>query len=276
MVACLVQQLFRQKIGIELDQAMIDALIFPLLRSHLHINSRNLMVDIRLMKPNAITIKGSVFEVADESLDYWRHCDAGPAGEDYPQWFINPLSVSNILGMYSGVDYDLDSTRSASHSSHVPVWWQEDTEFDVTFAPNRATRVMRINHKDGEPIRIGNERMFHLDPITWNVVDILNRLREIDNPEIRMDGIIVLNEISDHDKRLDALERLDYLGYARDARDDIDATYESKLRQTMNEMRQENIEYVNKFLEDAVVNEEVIYWNELQQWSGESLILSKS
>jgi hypothetical protein len=272
MGTCLVQQLFRQKIGRELDQEVIDALIFPLLRSHLHINSRNLMVDIRLMKPNAITIKGSIFEVADESLDYWRHCDAGLAGEDYPQWFINPLSVSNISGMYSGADYDLDSTRSASHSAHVP-GWQDDTDFDVTFAPNRATRVMRINHKDGEPIRIGNERMFHLDPITWNIVDILNRLRGIDNPEVRMDGIIVLNKISDHDKRLDALERLDYLGYARDV---TDVTYASKLRQTMNEMMQENIEYVNKFLEDAVVNEEVIYWNELQQWSGESLILSKS
>ena len=47
MVACLVQQLFRQKIGKELDLSVVDEVLFPLLRSRKHL-SKELLQDIKL------------------------------------------------------------------------------------------------------------------------------------------------------------------------------------------------------------------------------------
>ena len=47
MVACIVQQLFRQKIGKELDQDLIDEVLFPMLRSRKH-GPKELLLDIKL------------------------------------------------------------------------------------------------------------------------------------------------------------------------------------------------------------------------------------
>jgi hypothetical protein len=46
-MACLVQQLFRQKIGQELDSNLIDDVLFPLLRSRKQL-ARDLLLDIKL------------------------------------------------------------------------------------------------------------------------------------------------------------------------------------------------------------------------------------
>jgi hypothetical protein len=46
-MACLVQQLFRQKIGAELDSNLIDDVLFPLLRSRKQL-ARDLLLDIKL------------------------------------------------------------------------------------------------------------------------------------------------------------------------------------------------------------------------------------
>jgi hypothetical protein len=48
-MACLVQQLFRQKIGKETDQGLIDEVLFPLLRSRKH-GPRALLLDIKLTR----------------------------------------------------------------------------------------------------------------------------------------------------------------------------------------------------------------------------------
>ncbi len=47
MCSCLIQQLFRQKIGMELDQGIVDDVLFPLLRSRKH-GPRELLLDIKL------------------------------------------------------------------------------------------------------------------------------------------------------------------------------------------------------------------------------------
>ena len=47
MASCLVQQLFRQKIGVELDQGIVDEVLFPFLRSRKH-PSKELLLDIKL------------------------------------------------------------------------------------------------------------------------------------------------------------------------------------------------------------------------------------
>jgi len=47
MASCLVQQLFRMKIGKYLDQSIVDDVLFPLLRSRKH-GPRELLLDIKL------------------------------------------------------------------------------------------------------------------------------------------------------------------------------------------------------------------------------------
>jgi hypothetical protein len=47
MSPCLVQQLFRQKIGVELDQGIVDEIFFPMLRLRKH-PSKELLQDIKL------------------------------------------------------------------------------------------------------------------------------------------------------------------------------------------------------------------------------------
>jgi hypothetical protein len=51
MRPCLVQQLFRQKIGLELDQGIVDELLFPLLRLRKH-PSKELLLDIKMTLRN--------------------------------------------------------------------------------------------------------------------------------------------------------------------------------------------------------------------------------
>jgi hypothetical protein len=53
MVACLVQQLFRQKVGIELDQGIVDEVLFPILRSRKDL-PRELLQDIKLVTDTLI------------------------------------------------------------------------------------------------------------------------------------------------------------------------------------------------------------------------------
>jgi hypothetical protein len=47
MTTCLVSQLFRQKIGLELDQSLFDEVLFPLLRKEKHL-PRELLLDIKM------------------------------------------------------------------------------------------------------------------------------------------------------------------------------------------------------------------------------------
>ena len=51
MVACLVQQLFRQKIGKELDQHLVDDVLFPMLRLKKH-GPKELLLDIKMTLRN--------------------------------------------------------------------------------------------------------------------------------------------------------------------------------------------------------------------------------
>ena len=53
MVVCLVQQLFRQKIGLELDQGIVDEVLFPLLRPKKH-GPKELLQDIKLVTDTLI------------------------------------------------------------------------------------------------------------------------------------------------------------------------------------------------------------------------------
>jgi hypothetical protein len=47
MPSCLIQQLYRQKVGIELDHHLVDEILFPMLRSRRH-PSKELLQDIKM------------------------------------------------------------------------------------------------------------------------------------------------------------------------------------------------------------------------------------
>ena len=49
MGSCLIQQLFRQKVGQELDQFIVDEVLFPLLRQRKH-GPRDLLLDIKMTR----------------------------------------------------------------------------------------------------------------------------------------------------------------------------------------------------------------------------------
>jgi len=51
MSPCLVQQLFRQKVGLELDQGIVDEVLFPLLRLKKH-GPKELLLDIKMTLRN--------------------------------------------------------------------------------------------------------------------------------------------------------------------------------------------------------------------------------
>ena len=53
MASCLVQQLFRQKIGVELDQGIVDEVLFHMLRLRKH-PSKELLQDIKLVTDTLI------------------------------------------------------------------------------------------------------------------------------------------------------------------------------------------------------------------------------
>ena len=104
MSPCLVQQLFRQKIGKELDQGLVDEVLFPLLRSRKDL-PRELLQDIKLTTDILV---GHMNAGLDPPVDfniptftpipkYWTH----EVGASYKSWI--PGS-SNPNGVGPGSD----------------------------------------------------------------------------------------------------------------------------------------------------------------------------
>ena len=75
MSPCLVQQLFRQKIGVELDQGLIDEVLFPMLRLRKHL-PKDLLQDIKLATDTLIiTRQAGHFSVPTFTPipEYWTY-----------------------------------------------------------------------------------------------------------------------------------------------------------------------------------------------------------
>ncbi len=67
MASCLVQQLFRQKVGLELDPVIIEEVMFPLLRPRKHA-PKELLLDIRVV---GIMIAGKSLQRDRARPIYW-------------------------------------------------------------------------------------------------------------------------------------------------------------------------------------------------------------
>jgi hypothetical protein len=93
MVACLVQQLFRQKIGVELDQGIVEEVLFPLLRPRKH-GPKELLQDIKLATDTLIITDYARREARHFSVttftpipEYWTYSPPWhpvPSVEAYP------------------------------------------------------------------------------------------------------------------------------------------------------------------------------------------------
>ena len=91
MCLCLVQQLFRQKIGKELDPDLMDEVLFPMLRSRKH-PSKELLQDIKLTSDTLIITDYARREARHFRVptftpipNYWSYSP--------PPWYVGP-SVS--------------------------------------------------------------------------------------------------------------------------------------------------------------------------------------
>jgi len=98
MSPCLVQQLFRQKIGKELDPSIVDEVLFPMLRPRKH-GPKELLQDIKLVTDTLIITDYTVYhdgrsEARHFSVptftpipEYWTYALASP-------WHVDGPSVS--------------------------------------------------------------------------------------------------------------------------------------------------------------------------------------
>ena len=89
MCLCLVQQLFRQKIGQELDQHLMDDVLFPRLRSRKH-PSKELLQDIKLTSDTLIITDYARREARHFRVptftpipNYWSYSP--------PPWYVGPF-----------------------------------------------------------------------------------------------------------------------------------------------------------------------------------------
>ena len=63
MVSCLMQQLFRQKIGVELDPSIVDEVLFPMLRPRKDL-PREILLDIKLTRSCNDEGQSSIIQVS--------------------------------------------------------------------------------------------------------------------------------------------------------------------------------------------------------------------
>jgi len=63
MSPCLVQQLFRQKVGVDLDQSIVDEVLFPMLRSRKDL-PREILLDIKLTRSCNDDGQSSIIQVS--------------------------------------------------------------------------------------------------------------------------------------------------------------------------------------------------------------------
>jgi len=131
MSPCLVQQLFRQKIGKELDQGLIDEVLFPMLRSRKEL-PRELLQDIKL---------------------------------------TTDILVGHInAGLRPPIDFNIPIFTP------LPKCWNYKMAGEEWGGENRG-RVIRGR-------RTSKWQRKKIRPFDWGAIDILNKLRELEYPQM--------------------------------------------------------------------------------------------
>ena len=136
MASCLVQQLFRMKIGKDLDQSIVDDVLFPLLRPRKHW-PKELLQDIKLTSDTLI-----ITDHARREARHFRVTTFTPIPE---YWTCSRSQWSWHVG-------DVSERKACAYP---PVG-------------QRTSKVLRKKIRNYD----------------WGTIDILNKLRELNYPEV--------------------------------------------------------------------------------------------
>jgi hypothetical protein len=190
MGSCLIQQLFRQKIGQELDQGIVDEVLFPILRSRRH-PSKELLQDIKLTQ--SFNEHGHSAIVICRSNEY----------EEGDGWA-------------------------------EPIWTNIPVFTPYLYVKRPHNKVMR-------------KFKSHFQ---WGLIDILNEMRELNHPKIGYhEGWAPEDPQDSPDGEFDdAYIRLE------------EANPSSTLRVTLECWMRIDLEFLNNYLEDALVNGKRLSW----------------
>ena len=148
MSPCLVQQLFRQKIGQELDPSIVDEVLFPMLRLRKH-PSKELLQDIKLATDTLI--------ITDYARREARHFSV-PTFTPIPEYwtYSSPAHVGDVSDPVSARVYPQDKKLMGKSPFWVPV----------------GQRTSKVRRKQG------------MRNVDWGTIDILNELRGLNYPQM--------------------------------------------------------------------------------------------
>jgi hypothetical protein len=145
MSPCLVQQLFRQKIGQELDSNLVDDVLFPLLRQRKH-GPKDLLQDIKLATDTLIITRQA------------RHFSV-PTFTPIPEYWTYVAQVEAAIG----------GLRALGRSALLQLGGVSEQK--VGAYPPVGQRTSKVRRK-----KIPNE--------DWGTIDILNELRGLNYPPV--------------------------------------------------------------------------------------------
>jgi hypothetical protein len=147
MGSCLIQQLFRQKVGEELDQGLIDGVLFPLLRPRKHW-PKELLQDIKLATGTLI--------ITDYARREARHFSV-PTFTPIPEYwtYSSPWHVGGVSDPVSARVNPPDKKLKGKFPFWIPVG-------------KRTSKVRRRKIRKDD----------------WGTIDILNELRGLNYPQM--------------------------------------------------------------------------------------------
>ena len=131
MGTCLVQQLFRQKIGEELDQHIVEEVLFPMLRCKKH-PSKELLQDIKLTSGILITTQYRPTPKRHFSVptftpipEYWAYSQAYPPVGKRGRWSRAKIpnedwGTIDILNELRGLNYPQVGYKAAPYIIEEP------------------------------------------------------------------------------------------------------------------------------------------------------------
>ena len=208
MSPCLVQQLFRQKIGQELDQGIVDEVLFPLLRPRKH-GPRELLQDIKLTSDILIGHIGHIGAGPDPSVDF-----------NIPIFTPLPAKGDWIVDRIVGLMVERVDVFGVSRGRRTSKWQRQ-----------------KIRTFD------------------WGTIDILNKLRELNYPQMGYKPAYYEEETCGEDEFDDAYIRLE-------EDNSLPPDSWSVAQRCQNRVAIEGrSRFVNNFLDNALVMGKCIAWD---------------
>ena len=224
-MACLVQQLFRQKIGKELDQGIVDEVLFPMLRPRKHL-PKDLLQDIKLATDTLIITdyagrgdsKPHIVPTFTPVPGYWTYSSP---------WHVGGSPHRGEL--QKPEDYPLDKKLKGKS----PFW--------VTVG-KRTSKVRRRKIRNDD----------------WGTIDILNELRGLNYPQIGYKPRpYVIEEPDSFDDAFISLSEDNSLPVLL-ARSDVDHSRENSVQRILIARRSQ---FVNNFLDDVLITDKRLTWS---------------